>query len=160
MNWHWSAASLWNLISGRAKSSHRAIRFINYSKQQKHNYLSICEYSWRVSTWTASWSVFMIVKGLETISSALTIDICAKLRIKVLLEVIIDIIILIYLCMGSLTWCGETAQETEKGFGNCEVQYRKWIFHSNRKILHLSQKVEKGKENRQQTRSSAIFWFC
>lgn len=82
----------------------------------------------------------MIVKGLETISSALTIDICAKLRIKALLEVIIDIIILIYLCMGSLTWCGETAQETEKGFGNCEVQYRKGIFHPNRKILHLSHK--------------------
>ena len=60
----------------------------------------------------------MIVKGLETISSVLTIDICAKLRIKVLFEVVIDIIILICLCMSSLTWCGENAQETEKDFGN------------------------------------------
>lgn len=41
-------------------------------------YLRRCEYSRRVSTWTASWIVFMTVMGLETKSSTLTMDICGR----------------------------------------------------------------------------------
>ena len=41
-------------------------------------YLRTCEYSRRVSTWTASWIVFMTAMGLETKSSTLTIDICGR----------------------------------------------------------------------------------
>ena len=41
-------------------------------------YLRTWEYSRRVSTWIASWIVFMTVMGLETKSSTLTIDICGR----------------------------------------------------------------------------------